>query len=74
MFTQQQNTYEKVIVKGNETCGNLEKTNNGQIRESTLLCQSYIRFIKRSSHHVSDVGKMNGNPVIHVNGDRPEVS
>ena len=28
----------------------------------------------RSSMYCSDIAKMNGNPVIHVNGDNPEVS
>ena len=30
-------------------------------------------LINRSSTYCSDVGKMNGVPIVHVNGSRPEV-
>ena len=40
----------------------------------SLLTLYVIDYFFRSSRHCSDVGKLIGCPIIHVNADNPEVS
>ncbi len=44
------------------------------IKELHGVSKILLNHFFRSSHHVSDIAKMNGNPVLHVNADHPEVN